>query len=196
MRSYFSRPTRSPPHLFLPRDPSGCTRRRCPASGPAAPSSSRRHRPSGASRGARPTAALLLPPCPAAAEEGCRGDREETGGPTHPMSQSMAGSLRPGWLPRPPRPSHRPLMRPRRAPPQRLAAGPAGAARLRLRSRGGRAPRSDTRALGRPEVNTRRSPRPAGGQPGSGPLPLPVPFPAASRGTLGNVVRCLSLGRR
>jgi len=48
-------------------------------------------------------------------------------------------------------------MRPRRAPPQRLAAGPAGAARLRLRSRGGRVPRSDTRALGRPEVNTRRS---------------------------------------
>lgn len=122
-----------------------------------------------------------------------RGDGEARGGPTHPMSQSMAGSRRPGWLPRPPRPSHRPLMRPRRAPPQRLAAGPAGAARLRLRSRGGRVPRSDTRALGRPEVNTRRSPRPAGGQPGSGPLP-PVPFLAAARGTLGNVVRRLSLG--
>lgn len=113
-----------------------------------------------------------------------RGDGEARGGPTHPMSQSMAGSRRPGWLPRPPRPSHRPLMRPRRAPPQRLAAGPAGAARLRLRSRGGRVPRSDTRALGRPEVNTRRSPRPAGGQPGSGPLP-PRPVPGRRPGHAG-----------
>lgn len=119
----------------------------------------------------------------------------------------MAGSRRAGKLPQPPTPRSPPAHGGRRcgrrgrAPPSlppSLARSLARSLPPRLPGSGwavragrppgcaGSLPQPDTRALGRPEVNTRRWRPPAANPEASPPSP---PLLADARGTLGNVVR-------